>query len=118
VHFRGNVDRKERGDLAQPTLTGDQRSTIEAQAGDDKTARSELLTSLNNGEKTLPQVLEVAKTDRVAGQTKVAQLLKALPGFGPTRVTKLLRQAGVDVGRRAAGLETPQRTALLEALDS
>jgi hypothetical protein len=40
-----------------------------------------------------------------------------LPGFGPTRVTRLLAQSGVDLDGRAAGLGDLQRAKLVEGLD-
>jgi hypothetical protein len=104
--------------VALPALTRDERSRASAQAEEDRATRSELLTSLHSGATTLPQVLGTAQTDNVAGKTKVAQLLKALPGFGPTRVTRLLEQAGVDIDGRAAGLGDLQRTKLAEGLES
>jgi ribosomal protein S13 len=76
----------------------------------------DLLASLERGESTFPEVLAMAKTDSVVGGTKVAQLLKALPGFGPTRVTTLMKNAGIDADGRAAELGEPQSAALLEAL--
>jgi len=76
----------------------------------------DLLASLKCGDSTFPQVLAMAKTDSVVGRTKVAQLLKALPGFGPTRVTTLLKNVGIDANGRAAELAEPQSAALLEAL--
>ena len=104
--------------MALPALTRDERSRATAQAEEDRAARSELLTSLSSGATTLPQVLGMAQADNVAGKTKVAQLLKALPGFGPTRVTRLLAQSGVDLDGRAAGLGDLQRAKLVEGLDS
>jgi hypothetical protein len=45
-------------------------------------------------------------------------MLAIVAGFGPTRVTRLLEQAGVDVDGRAAGLGDLQRAKLAEGLDS
>ena len=75
-----------------------------------------MLASLTSGDRTLPQVLAMAKTDSVTGKTKVAQLLTAL-GFGPARAMTLMEQVGIVVDSRAAGLGERQRVALLEALD-
>ena len=52
----------------------------------------------------------------VVGKTKVADLLKSLPGYGPAKVSALLEQTGIDASRRAAGLGDRQKQALLDAL--
>lgn len=109
---------KERVRVALPTLTPEQRSAALAKAFEVRAARSAVLASLKTGEKTMPQVLAAAKTDSVVGKTKVAQLLKALPGFGPARATALMEQAGIAANRRVAGLGERQRAALLAALAS
>lgn len=97
-------------------LTREQRSVALVKAGEAKTARLDLLAALKCGESTFPQVVALAKTDSVVGGTKVAQLLQALPGYGPTRVTTLLKDIGIDANGRAAELGEPQTAALLEAL--
>jgi hypothetical protein len=61
-------------------------------------------------------VLERAKTDTVIGRTKVVDLLKSLPGYGPVRVTAVLERTGIVPSRRAAGLGERQRQALCDAL--
>jgi len=85
-------------------------------AGEVRTARSDLLASLKCGDSGFPQVLALAKTDTMVGRTKVAQLLEALPGFGPTRVMTLMKNIGIDANGRAAELSEPQSAVLLEAL--
>jgi ribosomal protein S13 len=52
----------------------------------------------------------------VVGKTKVADLLKSLPGYGPAKVSALLEKTGIDASRRAAGLGDRQKQALLDAL--
>jgi hypothetical protein len=51
-----------------------------------------------------------------AGRTKVVNLLKSLPGYGPAKVTALMKQTGIVSSRRAAGLGDRQRQALTDAL--
>jgi hypothetical protein len=102
--------------VALPTLTAEQRSAALAKAFEARTARSSVLASVKTGETTMPQLLASAKTDPVVGKIRVVQLLKALPGFGPSRATALMEQAGIAANRRVAGLGERQRAALLEAL--
>lgn len=62
-------------------------------------------------------MLDRAKTDAVVGRTRVVDLLKSLPGWGPAKVTALLEQTGIVSSRRAAGLGERQRQALCDALE-
>ena len=78
--------------------------------------RKELRDRIARGDETIPAVLGRAKTDAVVGKTKVADLLKSLPGYGPAKVSALLEQTGIDASRRAAGLGDRQKQALLDAL--
>jgi hypothetical protein len=73
-------------------------------------------TAIAAGDQTIPSVLDRAKTDTVIGRTKVADLLKSLPGWGPAKVTALMEQTGIVPSRRAAGLGERQRRALCDAL--
>jgi DNA uptake protein ComE-like DNA-binding protein len=102
--------------MALPTLTPEQRTAALAKAAEARKARTELLAAIKTGQQSLPDVLGRAKTDQVVGKTKVAALLKALPGYGPAKATALLDEAGIDVNRRAAGLGERQREALIQAL--
>jgi hypothetical protein len=103
-------------DMALPTLTPEQRADALKKAAAARTARKELRDKIARGEETIPAVLDRAKSDTIVGKTKVADLLKSLPGYGPAKVSALLEQTGIDVSRRAAGLGDRQRQALLDAL--
>lgn len=102
--------------MALPTLTPEQRAEALAKAAEARKARSELLASIKSGKQSIDKVLERAKEDKTIGKTKVAALLKAVPGLGSVKVAALLEQAGIDPDRRAAGLGERQRAALLDAL--
>lgn len=102
--------------LALPTLTPEQRAEALAKAAEARKARTALLASIKSGETTFGEVLKRAKDDKTVGKTKVAQLLKAVPGLGAVKVAKLLEETGIDVDRRAAGLGDRQRQALLDAI--
>jgi hypothetical protein len=107
---------KERVRVALPTLTPEQRSAALAKAFEVRAARSAVLASLKTGETPMSQVLDSAKSNPVVGKIRVVQLLKAVPGFGQSRATALMEQAGIAANRRVAGLGERQRAALLEAL--
>jgi hypothetical protein len=102
--------------MALPTLTPEQREEALRKAQAARTARKQLLTAIAAGEQTIPAVLDRAKTDTVIGKTKVVDLLKSLPGYGPVRVTAVLERTGIVPSRRAAGLGERQRQALCDAL--
>jgi hypothetical protein len=103
--------------VALPTLTPEQRADALAKAAEARKARSELLASIKSGKQTIASVLGRAKEDKTIGKTKVAALLKAVPGLGAVKVAALLEQTGIDADRRAAGLGEKQRAALIDALN-
>ena len=103
--------------MALPTLTPEQRAEALAKAAEARKARSELLASIKSGKQTIASVLQRAKEDKTVGKTKVAALLKAVPGVGAVKAAALLEQAGIDPDRRAAGLGDRQRSALIDALN-
>ena len=102
--------------MALPTLTPEQRADALKKAAAARTARKELRDAIARGDESIPAVLDRAKTDQVVGKTKVADLLKSLPGYGPAKVSALLERTGIDASRRAAGLGERQRQALIDAL--
>ncbi|MGH3599977.1 MAG: integration host factor, actinobacterial type [Pseudonocardiaceae bacterium] len=102
--------------MALPTLTPEQRQEALRLAAAARSARKQLLDAIAHGEQTIPAVLDRAKIDPIVGKTKLAQLLKSLPGYGPAKVTALMEQTGIVASRRAAGLGDRQRQALCDAL--
>ena len=69
--------------MALPTLTPEQRADALAKAQAARKKRSELLASVKAGKTSIAQVL--AKTDDITKKTKIAQVIKALPGYGPAK---------------------------------
>jgi hypothetical protein len=102
--------------VAVPMLTLEQRQEALRKAMAARTARKQLFEAIAAGDQTIPAVLDQAKTDLIIGRTRVADLLKSLPGFGPVKVAAVLKQAGIVPSRRAAGLGDHQRQALCNAL--
>lgn len=96
-----------------PALSPEQRAEALAKAAEARRARAEMLEALKSGDVALADVLN--RTDEVARRTKVAQVLKALPGYGPARVAQLMDDADVDERRRVGGLGVQQRRKLVEA---
>lgn len=102
--------------MALPTLSPEQRQQALDKAAAARRARSELLDQIKKGTTTVGGVLQRAETDEIARKTKVTQLLKALPGYGPAKVSDLLEQAQIPENRKVGGLGERQRQALLTAL--
>jgi len=100
--------------MALPTLTPEQRQAALVKASEARKARSELLAALKAGTIGMTEVL--AREDDVAKKTKVAAAVKALPGYGPAKASKVLAQAGIPDTRRIGGLGEQQRRKLTEAL--
>jgi hypothetical protein len=100
--------------MALPTLTPEQRADALAKAQAARKKRSELLASVKAGKTSIAQVL--AKTDDITKKTKVAQVIKAMPGYGPAKAAAVMEEAGIDDNRRVGGLGDQQRKKLLDAV--
>ena len=101
--------------MALPTMTPEQRADALAKAAEARQARSALLAQVKAGTLTLEQLFGRADDD-IVKKTRVLQVLRALPGYGPAKVTTLMADSGVDEKRRVGGLTGVQRTKLLEAV--
>ncbi len=97
-----------------PQMSDEQRQAALARAADVRRARSELKSLVKMGSISLPELLERAETDDVAGKLKVLSALESLPGVGKVRARKVMDDAGIAENRRMKGLGTQQRQKLLE----
>lgn len=102
--------------MALPTMTPEQRSEALAKAAAVRKARSELIAQVKQGSVSLAEVLKRADNEDLVKKTKVAAVIKALPGIGPVKAAKLMDEAEIPADRRIGGLGSRQRAALLEAL--
>lgn len=102
--------------MALPIMTPEQRERALAKAAEARAARSALLTQVKSGALNLAGVFD--RPDEIAKKTRVMQVLRALPGYGPAKVAKLLAASGVDEKRRLGSLTTAQRAKLLDAVAS
>jgi hypothetical protein len=99
--------------MALPTMTPEQRQAGLAKAAEARAARTTMLNEVREGKLTLTAVL--SRDDDTAKKTRVAQLLKALPGVGKVSAEKAMAEAGVDDNRKVGGLGARQRKALIAA---
>jgi|SRR5215472_7826561 len=97
--------------MALPTLTPQQRQAALAKAQQSRAARSALLAGLKAGTLTLADVL--SRDDDTARRTRIAQVIRALPGVGPARAAAVMERAGIPADRRVGGLGARQREQLL-----
>ena len=100
--------------MALPTLTPEQRAEALEKAQQARRERSELLAAVKSGTITLADVLK--REDHITKKTKVTQILKAIPGYGPAKTAAVMEQAGIDINRRVGGVGEQQRRKLLEAI--
>lgn len=104
--------------MALPVLTAEQRALALERAAEARKARGELLEGLRSGEVSLVGVFErAAGGEEIVKRTRVSQVLRALPGYGPAGVAALMATCGVDVKRRVGGLGELQRERLLSAIE-
>ncbi|MFF0488521.1 integration host factor, actinobacterial type [Nocardia sp. NPDC003482] len=102
--------------MALPTMTAEQRSEALAKAAAVRKARSELIEQVRKGKVSMAEVLKRADNEDLVKKTKVAAVIKALPGIGPVKAKKLMDEADIPEERRIGGLGSRQRAALLDAL--
>jgi ribosomal protein S13 len=74
------------------------------------------LEQITSGEVTIASVIARADHDAVVAKTRISKIVQAVPGWGSTRATALLKRLGIAEGRRVAGLEANQAEALIDAL--
>lgn len=79
-----------------------------------RSPRAALKADLKSGGCDLASLL--AEPPAYLASAKVAELLAALPGYGPVKAARLLERCPVSAAKTVAGLTVGQRQALIEAL--
>src|SRR6266446_1163023 len=93
--------------MALPALSPEQRQAALQKAREARAARSDLLAGLKAGTLTLAEVL--GRDDDLARKTKVAQVIRALPGIAHARAAAIMARAGLPAERRFGGLGARHR---------
>lgn len=83
-------------------------------AAEARTARSALLAAVKSGKTSMAEVFG-RNGEELVKKTRVAQILRAVPGYGSARVAALMAVSGVVEKRRVGGLTKQQRERLLQA---
>jgi hypothetical protein len=99
--------------MALPNLTPEERQAALVKAAQARRDRAELLAAVKSGQTSLAEVFD--RADDLAKRTRVVQVLRAVPGYGPAKVAALMAVCGVDEKRRVGGLGEQQRRTLLES---
>ena len=76
--------------------------------------RKEIRDQLQQGRLSLAQAL--AQDGEAARGMRVVTVARALPGIGGATARRLMREAGIDAGRRAGALTAGQRERLVAAV--
>ena len=76
--------------------------------------RAALKAQLKRGELSLATLID--DPPQYLASARVAELLRALPTYGPIKVERLLKRCGVSPRKTIAGLNERQRRELIEAL--
>ena len=87
-----------------PALSPEQRSAATAKAVANRQRRAQVKEQLRGGELGWHGLLELARIDEVVAGLRVREALLCLPGVGPSRLDRFMKQAKVSASRRLRGL--------------
>lgn len=98
--------------MSLPTLTPEQRAAALDKAADARRRRAEFKDTVKRGEITLPEIIELGKSDEVVGRTHIVTVIESLPGIGKIKAARIMDRVGISHSRRVRGLGAKQRVAL------
>jgi hypothetical protein len=102
--------------MVQRQATDEKRLDALARANAVRSARAELKRDLAAGDVAIERV--IAEPPAFAEQAKVFDLLRAVPGFGPWRTTRLLFHCQIPYEKTLRSLSDRQRSVLIAGLHS
>lgn len=103
--------------MALPELDPEQRRAALAKAAEARRIRAELKQMLKAGEVSLRDVIERSASAEALAKMKVADVLEAMPAFGPVKARRLMEELEIAPSRRLRGLGPRQREALLATFE-
>lgn len=103
--------------MALPELDPEQRRAALAKAAEARRIRAELKQMLKAGEVSLRDVIERSSSADALAKMKVADVLEAMPAFGPVKARRLMEELDIAPSRRLRGLGPRQRAALLATFE-
>ena len=101
-----------------PELDPEQRAAALAKAAEARRIRAELKQMLKAGEVSLREVLDRSSSAEPLAKMKVADVLEAMPAFGPVKARRLMEELEIAPSRRLRGRGPRQREALLAPFES
>ncbi len=101
-----------------PQLDPEQRAAALAKAAEARRIRAELKQMLKAGEVSLREVLDRSSSAEPLAKMKVAEVLEAMPAFGPVKARRLMEELEIAPSRRLRGLGPRQREALLATFEA
>ena len=96
-----------------PKLSASQRQDALDKAARSRKARAEIKNRVKSGELSFTEVLDLAKSDSVAGKMRVRELIEAVPGVGKIRASAMMERLEISLTRRIQGLGVHQIGALV-----
>lgn len=103
--------------MALPELDPEQRRAALAKAAEARRIRAELKQMLKAGEVSLRDVIDRSSSADALAKMKVADVLEAMPAFGPVKARRLMEELDIAPSRRLRGLGPRQREALLATFE-
>ena len=103
--------------MALPELDPEQRRAALAKAAEARRIRAELKQMLKAGEVSIRDVIDRSSSAEALAKMKVADVLEAMPAFGPVKARRLMEELDIAPSRRLRGLGPRQREALLATFE-
>lgn len=88
--------------MALPTMTPERWANALVKSAEARKFRTELLAEVKSGKTSVAEVFGRTGED-IVKRTRVVQVLRAVPGYGPAKVAALMATSGVDEKRGSAG---------------
>ncbi len=102
--------------MRPPSLSSEQRAAASAKAVDNRRRRAQIKEQLRAGHLSWQELLALAHVDEVVAALRVQEALLSMPGVGPQRLDRFMRNAKVSPTRRLRGLGRHQAEMLTQAL--
>ncbi|MEX1164345.1 MAG: integration host factor, actinobacterial type [Nitriliruptor sp.] len=103
--------------MALPELDPEQRRAALVKAAEARRIRAELKQMLKAGEVSIRDVIDRSSSADALAKMRVADVLEAMPAFGPVKARRLMEELDIAPSRRLRGLGSRQREALLATFE-
>lgn len=100
-----------------PELDPDQRRAALEKATAARRVRAEVKERLKLRSLGIRRVLELSEDQDAVAKMKVADVLGAMPAYGPVKARRLMEDLDIAPNRRLRGLGARQRAALIETFE-